>query len=519
MAYRKIEDAKLITIADALRDKLGYTKTMTVDEMPMLIKEIGIGLLPDYWRTYMNAKIVEINNALSAAGDNKSAFLWYTDAHWKNNYGSSPILLKYVSENTDMMKTFFGGDIANAKSGEIASLTAWQELVRDIPNHHSVIGNHDNQTSELATAPERAAFFIEPERTGDVIFGTDTTNGKMYYYIDNHIENTRYICLSTGRMWTYSDEMAWCAEVLNETPKNWHIVIISHLWLNCDYSNGAGIITTPENYVQSFFDMFDAYNYRESGTTSVNNVAYDFANAQAKIEFLIGGHVHQDYDFTTAKGIPVILTECDGWGERDGVSVATKGTTTENCVYAIVADYAANAIKIINVGRGDTRTVKIVKDDEPIVSVTNWAKVAYEQGSTTTIYNNGMGYKDDTRINSSGTDTTATGWDTTGYIPVRIGDIIRLKNCTVFNLSGVTGTNRCRPVFYNESFAYVTESPAWSPDKTPPVPDGFEVVYGDNGDIIQFKVPTTYSSSVRYMRITMDDINEDSIITVNEPID
>lgn len=509
MAYRKIEDSKLTAVANAIRNKLRATVTMTPDEMPNLIDSIGIGVVPSYWQSHLNSKVTAINSALSTAGENKSAFLWYTDAHWVMNYGMSPMLLKYLSKNTGMNKTFFGGDISNAKSGEIATLTAWQELVKDIPSHHSVIGNHDNQVTELTTAEARGDFFIN--RTGDMVMGTDATNGNNYYYIDNHIENTRYICLSTGRMWTYKDEMEWCADVLNSTPKNWHIIIISHLWL--DSSSGV-IDTTPPDYTQSYLDMFDAYNYRLSGTTSVNSVAYDFADGEAKIEFVIGGHVHQDYDFATAKGIPVILTECDCWEER-GASTATKGTITESCVYAIIADYTAKKVNVINVGRGSTRNIAI----PDVVRYTNWAKVAYAQGSTTTVYNDGKGYSENVRINSSGTDTTgATGWDTTGYIPVMPGDIIRLKNCTVFNMSGITGTNRCRPVFYNSSFAYVTESASWSLDKTPPIANEFSPVYGDNGDVVQFKVPTNYNSGIRYMRMTVDDINEDSIITVNEEI-
>lgn len=504
---------KLSAIADAIRGRLNTTKTMTLAEMPGMIENIGIGVVPSYWQSHLDSKTIEINSALSTAGENKSAFLWYTDAHWKSNHGMSPMLLKYLSKHTGMQKTFFGGDIANATSGEIATLTEWQELVKGIPNHHSVLGNHDNQVTDLPSG--LSAFFIEPERTGDVVYGTDVTNGKNYYYIDNHIENTRYICLSTGRMWTYADELTWCIDVLNNTPSDWHIVVVSHLWLDNDYTNG-GIITTPVNYTQVYLDLFDAYNYRESGTTGMHSTAYNFEEAKAKVEFIIGGHTHQDYDFSTTRGIPVILTECDAWQERDDVSVATKGTTTESCVYGIVANYAAKKVNVINVGRGGTRSVAI----PDVVRYTNWAKVAYAQGSTTTVYNDGKGYSENVRINSSGTDTTgATGWDTTGYIPVMPGDIIRLKNCTVFNMSGITGTNRCRPVFYDSSFAYVTESASWSLDKTPPIANDFSPVYGDNGDVVQFKVPTNYNSGIRYMRMTVDDINEDSIITVNEEID
>ena len=514
-----IKEDTLSKLADTIRRKTGNSELMSPDEMPGLIDSIGIGVIPGYWANYLASKATEINNALTAAGENKSAFLWYVDSHWTKNYGMSPMLLKYLSKHTGMKKTFFGGDIAQANSGEIATLTAWQEMVKDIPNHHSVIGNHDNQVTELSTAASRADFFIMPERTGDMSIGTDATNGKMYYYIDNHMEKTRYICLSTGRMYTYSDELAWCINVLKNTPNGWHIVIISHLWLNCDYSTAdASIITTPENYTKVYLDLFDAYNYRESGTTSMHSLAYDFANSLGKVEFVIGGHVHQDYDFTTTKGIPVILTESDSWQERDSVSVATKGTTTENCVYAIVADYSAKAVKVINVGRGDTRSIKI----PDVVTYTNWLPKALAldgSGIFGEDYNgDGVadGYKKDTRTSSSG-DTTGKGWCVTGLIPAKRGDIIRFKNMEYFDISGDGGsTPRTTFFVYNSSFGKLTNT-SHSPSTLPS--ENFAPVYGDNGDVIQLTVPTSWSSSTAYIRICCGDLNENSIITVNEEIE
>lgn len=475
----------------------------------------GIGVVPSYWKSYLETKATEINSALVTAGENKSAFLWYTDAHWVDNFGQSPMLLKYLSKHTDMQKTFFGGDIANAKSGEIASLTAWQELVSDIPNHHSVIGNHDNQVTELATAEARGDFFIN--RTGDMVMGTDVTNGNNYYYIDNHIEKTRYICLSTGRMWVYADETRWLVDVLNNTPNGWHIVIIGHLWLDNIYEDSGTVInTTPPDYTQFLLDVFDAYNYRLSGTTAKHNVSYDFVNASGKIEFIIGGHIHTDYDFATTKGIPIILTECDSWQERDDISVATQGTTAENCVYAIVADYSAKAVKVINVGRGDTRSVAI----PDVVTYTNWLKKSITldgSGIFGEDYNgDGVpdGYKRDTRTSSSG-DTSATGWCVTGLIPAKQGDIIRFKNMEYYDISGDGGsTPRTTFFVYSSTFQKLNNA---SHNPSNPPDSKFNAVFGDNGDVVQLTAPSGWGS-YEYIRLCCGDLNENSIITVNEEI-
>lgn len=505
MAYRKIEDGKLTAIANAIRSKLTSTRTMTPDQMPEMIENIGIGVVPDYWKSYLATKATEINSAMVTAGENRSAFLWYTDAHWTENFGQSPILLKYLSKHTGMKKTFFGGDIAVESSGELDIIRNWQSLVDAIPNHHSVIGNHDNALSaELPTAKDRADFFFDPERTGDVVFGADATNGKMYYYIDNHIENTRYICLSTGRMWTTSDEIPWCIEVLNSAPTGWHIVIIGHLWLNSDYyDDGVTLIPTPPNYIQSYLDMFDAYNHKLTGTTSFESVSYDFANAGAKIEFIIGGHVHRDYDFATAMGIPVILTECDGRYERDPDSTATQGTTTENCVYGIVADYTAKAVKVINVGRGDSRTISI----PDVVTYTNWVKKAI--GTDGNIYNNGKGYKEGYRLNSAGQEDKRDGYDITGFIPAKRGDVVRFKNVT-FQPGDDAYLARYRSTFESHSitgYASAANLSAWAP------------VFDESGNVLQVTIPSAISTSAVYFRFSVQDINEKSIITVNEPIE
>lgn len=512
MAYRKIEDSKLTSIANSIRAKLGATVTMKPDEMPGLIESIGIGVVPTYWQSYLASKASEINTALNTAGENKSAFLWYTDAHWVDNFGKSPMILKYLSKNTGVTKTFFGGDIAQESSGEISMLTAWKEQVKDIPNHRSVIGNHDNAVSELSTVEARADFFID--RTGDMAMGTDTTNGKMYYYIDNHIEKTRYICLSTGRMWTVDDEIPWCIEVLNSTPKNWHIVIVGHLWLNSDYGDdGVTLNTTPPDYIQSYLDMFDAYNYKQSGTTTTGSVVYDFGNAGGKIEFIVGGHVHKDYDFATETGIPVILTECDARWERDDDSVATQGTTTESCVYAIVADYAAKVVKVINIGRGNTRTVTI----PDVVMYTNQIKKSINSDGTDYVGLNGEdGYKSDYRLNSSGVEASKNGYYITGFIPVRTGDIVRLENLDYMAMNyTIADDGVSKFCFYKDDFSYITNmghqpsslpSAAWSP------------VYREDGNVKQVTIPTAFGSAVRYMRICAKDINDDSIITVNEEI-
>ena len=461
--------------------------------------------VPVYWQSYIDDKAAAIDSALDAAGSSRSAFLWYTDAHWAHNYGTSPVLLEYLSKNTGMEKTFFGGDIAQTASGEIESLRAWQGMVGKIPNHHSVIGNHDDQVTELPTAAERAEFFFGPECTADVVTGTDATNGGMYYSIDNAAEKTRYICLSTGRQRSNADEVTWCVGALGSVPAGWHIVVISHLWLNQDYSNNHALITTPEDYIQSYLDLFDGYNYRLSGATRKHNVAYDFTSAGAKIEFIIGGHVHRDYDFATESGIPVILTECDAWEERDDASQAVQGTTSESCVYAVVADYDAKIINVISIGRGDSRAIAIPDTPAPpAVSYTNVLDT--------------VGWQENMRISASSgyAERENTGTDLTGFIPVKHGDVVRLKNVTMAPPTG--SSDYSSMIYWYNSAKTGCNSFGFAEDNASAMYSG--------GNLAQFTVQGKHmgwsggneEDVAGYIRINAKDISESSIITVNEVI-
>ena len=485
-------------------------------------------VVPTYWQSYLESKATEINTAINAASENKSTFLWYTDAHWADNLKSSPVVLKYLSKNTGVKKTFFGGDIITHESTTDERTTLidpWHNLIDGIPNHYNILGNHDYNmyAKGYMSTQEVVEYFLQHNRSGDMAFGGADTYCKMCYYIDNYIENTRYICLSTGRMWTGKNEVNWCIEALNGTPKDWHIVVLSHLWFNNDYNTtGSPIKSAPEAYTQPYLDMFDAYNYRRTGdfvfSDGAVNVSYDFTTAKGKVEFVVGGHVHRDYDYFTTTGIPVIMTECDANQERDddGYS-ATAGSTTENCVYAFIADYDAKKIRIISIGgRGRGETASNITLPTVSTYINLLPKAEYPVG---TIYN-GIGYKTSTRISaSSGSfeDKTETGWCTSGIIPAVAGDIVRLRNCKFAKTNTTGGSHRAGVYGVSADGTYSGQMQSMSGlstgnENTQPVFDT------DNDNIIQFKVPNNLKNIIGF-RIVVQEFTENSIITVNQEID
>lgn len=317
--------------------------------------------LPDYWKTHADEQIAEIRNALVNAGRNKSAFLWYHDIHWTYNYQQSPALLKYLSDNTVIKKTFFGGDVLDTENGldldTLAYVYDWRKAIRELPYHYSVVGNHDdgNSTETDGNIPEGFIYsmLMAAEEKPHVVYGDG-----YYYYMDEPAEKTRYIFCDTatrnGNIANDAKQTLFVKEALLTTPLNWHIICVAHIWQDMDYSVSPAVPKGFSSGAQVLLNMFDKYNNRMD----------DYSACGGKVEFCIGGHTHIDNNFYYESGylnmppIPVILTETDSRGVR-GNYTATSGTTGENSVNAIVADYANKKVNIIRIGRGESRTAEL----------------------------------------------------------------------------------------------------------------------------------------------------------------
>lgn len=306
--------------------------------------------LPEYWLEYLDGKVDQIRQVMEKVGRNKSAFLWYTDAHWNVNARYSPQILHHLYKNTPINKTMFGGDVVYIEPSpeELSDrsimeyLWEWRAAVRDLPHHHSVVGSHDdgNVTDHIFTDEYVYAYLMAPEECPDIVRG-----GDFYYYIDDVNERTRYLYLDTACRNVLYDEnqQNWVKEALKSTPDQWHIVAIANIWHGetsdaaLQFSYGGAIL----------MDLFDQYNSRQE----------EFASCGARVEFCIGGHSHVDEVRTSATGIPVITTETDSRNVRSDLP-KERGTINENSVNAVIADYANRTIHIIRVGRGDDMVIQ-----------------------------------------------------------------------------------------------------------------------------------------------------------------
>lgn len=451
--------------------------------------------VPEYWEEHLATKTSEIYDAMSSAGWNKSAFLWYHDTHWTYSWQMSPLVLRYLSENTPINKTIFGGDIVDAESddpNEMLYLHQWRSMIRELPNHHSVPGNHDdgNNPDNRFSDEYIYGFLLAAEETPDVV----RSDSGLYYYIDDVNEKTRYLYLDTatydGNIAWNSTQQEWLKKTLLSTPESWHIVAIAHIWRDVDYT------VTP--HVDSGFsaggkwclDLFDAFNARNG----------EFANCSGQVEFAIGGHTHVDGDFVSDGGIPVILTEADSMYVRSGLECA-QGTITEAAVSAIVANYTDRTVSVIRAGRGENRVVSLPE-----------ANLGGTDGYTNVLELPEIGWQENMRYSSTNDiDQSADGWDITGYIPVGVGSVVRLKN-VVWKIT-TENSGRGGIDIFDANRAHIGRALSISEEAL----SDFDIVFDSEGNIVQFTVPN-WNEATAYVRICCQDINENSIITVNQVI-
>lgn len=117
----------------------------------------------------------------------------------------------------------------------------------------------------------------------------------------------------------------------------------------------------------------------------------------------------------------------------------------------------------------------------------------------TTLYN-GKGFKENTRLSSSGGTGDAAGIFATGFIPACEGDVLYFSNISWSNLS-----QKCYIIAYNSSNAVTgkLEIQATSASPAPTSPLTLD--------------SATFGTGFNAIRISASDISADTIITVNEP--
>jgi hypothetical protein len=135
-----------------------------------------------------------------------------------------------------------------------------------------------------------------------------------------------------------------------------------------------------------------------------------------------------------------------------------------------------------------------------------------------TRYNGGKGWKPNTRLNSSGTETTVNGIEATGFMAVSISDTIYFANVLWQNTNA--NADKYYIAIYDSSF---TKLASLNMSNLKSVSASAGVTYDENGNAISLnmsKFAGYYGKTgIAYLRISAEEITDASIITKNEPIE
>lgn len=306
-------------------------------------------------------------------------------------------------------------------------------------------------------------------------------------------------------------------------PSQWSILVFSHAALNGSgsYTDPVSGTVHPSNTANAA-TLLKAYATKQSGsiTHGGSTVNYNFsAITPAQIIACIHGHEHRYADETVGGAfLSICCPNIMNGRERvsaDGKTY-TKTASTANgtsfCVFSI--NRADKKIYVDHYGPGVDREFAYTILDPDVLSYTNQLSLATDTDGS--IYN-GVGYASGYRLNSSGAAKGYAGSYLTGFIPVKFGDVVRLKNVKWQNgvSSGLNSGNQ-RISFYNANKSHLGQANAIG------LGGALAGVKDANGIWTQFTVKNWSGGNIAnaaFFRLNCAGITSESIITVNEEID
>lgn len=183
-------------------------------------------------------------------------------------------------------------------------------------------------------------------------------------------------------------------------------------------------------------------------------------------------------------------------GNVDSDNIITLSGNLSEGVYTLKYEGADGSVTEIG-------TLTLSNEVEP--TYTNLIPKSTVSPSSTEIYN-GKGYKENTRwSSSSAAESSATGVYVTGCIPWTAGGVVRLKNIRMNKND--TASNVRHICSYTGS---AWSSQDISADAT------FNCVWDADGNLTQFTLPNWGNT---YFRLNTGYIGDDSILTIDEPIE
>lgn len=329
------------------------------DKLPDTVE---VSDIPNYYfnNNYLDNRVKAINDAIAECSDGCESFFWITDIHWEPdlNTRKSPALIKYISSQTGIEKIINGGDTGNS---QVICENAIAQLRRAIGSDkvYTVTGNHEiNDASRYESPFMRVADELRGHNS-DIIYGD---GDKSFFYFDSQSSKTRYVGLSSYRLFLDNDyesgyteeQLFWFRDEALNVQSDWTIIIFTHSLYQV--GNPSNELVTGPSGAKAFIDAID--NYRGNG----------------KIACVLIGHSHRDRIHIGESGVPYIISASDRHASHKGdINVnRTPGTISEQHFEAVVIDKGKRQIKLFSIGANSRNGLEDDPGEEVDVRIVNY---------------------------------------------------------------------------------------------------------------------------------------------------
>ena len=524
-------------------------------------------LIPDYWATAIDTAVSEAKVNQNMSGNKCINFIMFSDMHVDADYPTDTNYVKYIGNIAEIaseklnipLVAMLGDHVTASISQSVADMgangVACMDILKNIPNTKllNILGNHDiNGGQGYLTSLSQSVIFNTLLREESQDFKRVWDDDGRYFYIDNIPQKTRFLCLYTN-WWEksilsgdtvsfrYQDsfgfgqqQMDFIVNALSTAMDDWNIVILEH----------APVAGYGWRELSLYRGVINAYKHRTTFTDTYTSdlswqnvsVNCDFTNAKGNLVAMFTGHTHQDLIYpegnaSTAVDIPVITITCAA-NSPYGTNPPTRtlGTSSETALDIVSIDTENLKIYMTRIGTiGDVERIVSYTKYQPAPAFTNQIPISINIADNN-IYN-GTGYKASTRINSSGDDITLTSGTspafTTGCIPIKKGDFVRMKNCWIdpdgtpevygqnaggLNIYGYTGDDRTTTNKHLGAWIEWTDS-----GQTKSFVSNYTYDTGGNVNGFTYSNPGG-TTEIKYIRFTLGGNPEEAILTVNEEI-
>lgn len=303
--------------------------------------------MPDYWKTYMETKILDVRSKDALIGADGDAFIFVTDMHisasangTQYNALNSPSVIKYITKNSGARWLVNGGDTielyAGSKQDALSGLQMWQKMVYGI-EEYCVPGNHDSNNFNGTNADYALTyqdFYALMDRPIERIINT---NGQTYFCMDNESQKIRYIFCATDLYDNLANQIAFLKSALTEKDSTWTILVIQHKLFNDDNSG-----------------------YHNQAVPFINAINEVYSQIQGTFIGVLAGHTHIDYaSYESVNGYALISTTTDAWrlqATAQGLT-RTAGTYTEQAFDVVHISKTNQTVYLTRIGAGSDRTI------------------------------------------------------------------------------------------------------------------------------------------------------------------